>query len=408
MAWFSCLYSTAAILFPTTNKLFPEMATQSSSEPHVTGARLRKDRNDFQVHPEPDKSMSNNRFFDTLLGERPLSDELAPLAKFFQRESSARERFGWVLRDSLDELLDGQRTGRWCYQHLSKTERTYLGTAVEINLAKEFEILDGRDLDWRVGGIDLDCKFSKDFGGWEIPVEMYRCADHGEQTGSADRPALLVWMDDDNKHWAAGLIKITDDVLAFKQDGSGKRAYNRDFKRKLSKEGLHHVHWMWGGLQSDLPENLLLHLAPEVRDRIFQQKSGQARLNTLFRETAGHLVTRSTVLTVAQQDDSLKRARDSRLKKHLGKEGFIILGHQEADPTIASVLDLPVPVKGEFVACKVKPVQPSHRGPKVYLLGKWWAKADPSEQVPSPAPERKRFKKADPESIATGTSDISD
>ncbi len=52
--------------------------------------------------------------------------ELTPFVDWFEKEPEARERFRWALRDSLDELLDGQRTGRWAYQHLSKTEKTYL------------------------------------------------------------------------------------------------------------------------------------------------------------------------------------------------------------------------------------------------------------------------------------------
>lgn len=92
--------------------------------------------------------------------------ELRDIAQWFETAPDARDRFRWALRDSLDELLDGQRTGRWAYQHLSKTEKTYLGTAVEVNLTKEFEFTDGDHLDWKIaGGRDIDCKFSKDVGG---------------------------------------------------------------------------------------------------------------------------------------------------------------------------------------------------------------------------------------------------
>ena len=44
-----------------------------------------------------------------------------------------------------------------------------------MNLTKEFEFANGDDLDWQIAGRDVDCKFSKDLGGWEIPMEMYRC-----------------------------------------------------------------------------------------------------------------------------------------------------------------------------------------------------------------------------------------
>ena len=49
-------------------------------------------------------------------------------------------RFAAVLRDTLDQLYDGQHTGRWNYDQLHKTEKTHMGTLVEINLHRRFEI----------------------------------------------------------------------------------------------------------------------------------------------------------------------------------------------------------------------------------------------------------------------------
>src|SRR5258708_35018342 len=39
-----------------------------------------------------------------------------------------------VLRDTLDQLCDGQHSGRWAYEQLHKTEKTHMGALVEINL----------------------------------------------------------------------------------------------------------------------------------------------------------------------------------------------------------------------------------------------------------------------------------
>jgi hypothetical protein len=328
------------------------------------------------------------------------SFDVEHFAGWFLGQPEARERFRWALRDSLDELLDGQRTGRWCYQHLTKTEKTYLGTAVEINFTREFDLPDGELLDWNLERKDLDCKFSKDFGGWEIPMEMYRCADHGEQSGTQDHAAMLLWMDDDNRRWAAGLLRIADSLLRFRKDGT--RQYNRDNKRKISAEGLNQISWLWGGIQHDLPENLLLHMDPEVRARVFASRnSGQQRVNALFREFPDQLISRAAVLTVAQQDDSMKRARDARLPQHLGREGFLVLGHQEADPYIAQLLGLPVPAKGEFVSCRVAPVDRDDSRPKVFLIDRWWAIASPDD-APSEAPPRKHFKRSPPFLLANG------
>ena len=327
-------------------------------------------------------------------------NELVPFMAWFDREPDSRDRFRWALRDSLDELLDGQRTGRWAYQHLSKTEKTYLGTAVEVNLTKEFEFLNGVDLDWQISGIDIDCKFSKDLGSWEIPMEMYLCADHGDRQGSANHPALVTWLNDDTSQWAAGLVAITDERLRWRQTkGTGAlvRAYNRDNKRTLAVGSAADVLWLWGGLQTDLPRNTLLHLDPSDRDRILSDgSSGQNRIDQLFREVQGRIIGRRTVLTVGQQDDAPKRARDSR--RNLRHEGIIVLGHQESHPAIAAALQIPVPVKGEWISVRVVLVDELDVRPSFSLRGQHWAIALPDERVVSaPVLPRGRL---EPQSLA--------
>jgi hypothetical protein len=332
-------------------------------------------------HPAPDRAMSKTSSatfpFPRVAAKEP-PDDLRPYAEWFYGQREARERFRWVLRDSLDELMDGQRTGRWCYQHLNKTEKTYLGTAVEVNLTKEFSIAEGVDLDWRVAGADLDCKFSRDLGGWEIPMEMYLCGDHGGQSGKDDHAAMLVWFNDDQLEWAAGLLRVRDDRLRWNRAGTA-RAYNRDNKRKISPDAFYEIFWLWGGVQRDLPTNLLLHLPDDQRRRIFAESSGQKRVNQLFREVRGRIVNRSTVLTVAQQDDSPKRARDARI--HLRAEGIVVLGHQKMHPEIAKRLELTVPVKGEWISVRLAQVEKTDPRPKVWLEDKWWGVARPEDGV---------------------------
>ena len=318
----------------------------------------------------------------------PGAGDLQPLAAFFEAADDGRERFRWTLRDSLDELLDGQRTGRWCYQQLRKTEKTYLGTAIEINLSREFDIEDGIHLDWRVDDVELDCKFSRDIGGWEIPMEMYLCSDHGKQSGRDDYPALLVWMNDDSSEWAAGLLRISDQGLRWKK-GHGARLYNRDNKRKISPESIDEIYWLWGGVQTDLPPNLLLQLPAEWRESILKPaSSGQRRVNDLFRQVQDRLIERAVILTVGQQDDAPKRARDAR--KHLRSDGIIILGHEGPHQQIAASLGLPQPPKGSWISTRVVPVADTmDEEGSFFLDGRWWKKGSELD----PAAEGPRFPK---------------
>lgn len=363
---------------------YPEVSTPVENQSQDSrAAAQRRNRNKFTVYPAPRNPMGTvPRAWNVKQDvEQSVPKDIAEIIEFFECGMRYKDRFRWVLRDTLDELLDGQRTGRWSYQHLTKTEKTYLGTAVEVNLTREFNIDDGGHLDWKVAGLDADCKFSKDVGGWEIPVEMYRCEEHGELQGSDNHPAILVWFDDFTSRWLVGVVRITDENLRWKKVKEGDipvRAYNRDFKRKLNPESLGEIYWLWGGMQDDLPRNLLLHLADEVREKILTSElSGQQRINTLFSEVQQQVINRRVVLTVAQQDDAPKRVRDARPK--LKKRGILILGHQDAHPRIAKKLGFEPPVKGEWISVRIVEVEEADKRNKVAMHGKHWAIANPDD-----------------------------
>lgn len=63
-------------------------------------------------------------------------------------------RTGYAIREALDQIYDGQRTGRWDYTQLMKTEKTHVGTLVEIWLQREFGFDDGDELDYLIAGVD--------------------------------------------------------------------------------------------------------------------------------------------------------------------------------------------------------------------------------------------------------------
>ncbi|WP_301546825.1 NaeI family type II restriction endonuclease [Gordonia sp. X0973] len=359
-----------------------ESATIRSTGVRPDGAK--RARNAFRQYSPPSDPMSTVRWRPT----RPnpvVPGDLKAVAEFFEDAPQGRDRFRWTLRDSLDEALDGQRTGRWCYQHLRKTEKTYLGTAVEINLTREFDIEDGRDLDWRIRELEVDCKFSRDVGGWEIPMEMYVCADHGAQSAKRDQAALLVWMNDDTGEWAAGLLRTSDSRLRWrvkKETGELVRAYNRDNKRRLAEFAMDEIYWLWGGIQRDLPENLILRLSTATREKILREgSSGQERVNDLFRHVQNTLIDRNVVLTVGQQDDAPKRARDAR--HHLRAEGVVILGHERPHQQIAASLGLEPPRKGFWTSSRVTSVPAASARRRFFLDGSWWAPASGRDEIGS-------------------------
>lgn len=252
--------------------------------------------------------------------------ELREVGAAIETVADHRRRFGEVFRQAFDEVLDGQRTGRFDVRGLSKVEKTYIGTKVEIVCQSAFSWPRGERMDFRIAGHEVDCKYSKTTGGWMIPTEAV-----GEL-------CLLLWADDIRSLYSVGLIRPHPELLG---------SPNKDGKRQLNPTGRTRVHWLLH--EAALPGNLLLHLDPDVRRRILANpRSGQARIDELFRSVTGRTVRREVVLAVGRQDDAPKRVRDARI--HLAPEGIVILGHLADDRATARQLRLPEPVKGEWIS----------------------------------------------------------
>ncbi|MFF3592149.1 NaeI family type II restriction endonuclease [Streptomyces sp. NPDC002387] len=290
------------------------------------------------------------------------------------------QRMAGVIRATYDQLLDGRRMGRWDYQDLHKTEKTHMGTLVEINIFKEFELEEGEVADYVIDGIEVDCKYAKSVGGWEVGPELvgYIC--------------LAVTANDVQGTWQAGLVRASEENL--------RTTENRDRKRKLGPAGVDSVHWLWGG-KGKLAPNQLLHMDPVKRDRIMSAKGrikgkdGQARINKLFEEFQGTVVRRVTLETVGHGlEDPLKRARSNGgARDALRSKGILVLGHQDNDPLVARALRLDVPKKGEFISVRVVPApDPRDERPVAEIEDQHWVVAkDDDPPVTAPVIPRKKL-----------------
>src|SRR5690349_20771968 len=85
---------------------------------------------------------------------------LLAVLDWLRRQPRMEQRFGAVLRQSIDEVLDGQRTGRYDLEALESTEKTYLGTKVEIVARSAFELGRGDYMDYSIAGHEVDAKFT--------------------------------------------------------------------------------------------------------------------------------------------------------------------------------------------------------------------------------------------------------
>jgi Restriction endonuclease NaeI len=290
--------------------------------------------------------------------------ELHAVAAAIRKLDPDGSRAAQVLRDTLDQLYDGQRTGRYRWDQLYSTEKKLGGHLVEINIHREFKFGDGNHLNLRIAGVDVDCKYSRTLGAWTIPPEA-----HGHL-------CLVLWAEDNqNPTWCMGLVRITAERL--------NTGGNRDAKATLNEAGRTAITWIFE--DAPLPPNVLLQLDKVKVDRIMALKSGVQKMNELFRVALGMRVGRAVVATVSEQVDYMRRIRyNGGARGYLQPEGIIILGQYQSHVAVARDLGLPLPGPGESVSARITPAQ--RRGPGVAEIGgKLWriAKAD-DPVVPAP------------------------
>jgi hypothetical protein len=272
-------------------------------------------------------------------------------------------RMAKTIRNTLDQLYDGQHTGRYRWDQLHKTEKTHCGTLVEINLQRDFNFTDGIKLDYSIAGHEVDCKYSQTSGSWMIPNE------------ARDELCLVVTASDTASDWSAGVVRMTE--------GNLSPGRNRDAKTTLNGIGRQAIRWLQH--HASLPPNVLLQLPTEVVDAIFAPKSGQQRINELFRRVQGRRISRGVIATVAQQDDYMKRVRgNGGARSHLRDEGIIVLGDYGAHRRIAAKLGIVEPQRGECVSVRLAYAAPGETA-SVEIEGVAWRVAhdvDPVQRAP--------------------------
>ncbi|WP_435092250.1 NaeI family type II restriction endonuclease [Clavibacter michiganensis] len=272
------------------------------------------------------------------------------------------DRIARVFRATFDQLYDGQHTGRYALEHLYKTEKTHFGTLIEINLQREFEFPSGDILDYRIAGHEVDCKFSHS-GAWMLPQESF------------DKVVLTTQADDYTSVWSVGLVRVTDK--------NRRVGLNQDRKSGLSAYGRAQITWLYK--DKPMPPNVLLSLDDATVDRVMSQRSGQARINELFRSATDLRISRNVVATVAQQEDYMKRVRgNGGARSHLQPEGILILsGDYVRQRETATLLGTVEPQPGEFVSVRVRR---SFSPLGALIDGDMWVRCSDDEQPQDPSP----------------------
>ena len=233
-----------------------------------------------------------------------------------------------LLRRSIDEVIDAPRTARLTFNQLEKTEKTYIGTKIEILLRNFLDIPKGI-LDLEVNGVDVDIK-NTTTGNWMIPREAF------------DKACILISSNELTALCSIGLIVCRMEYLT-----SGQ---NRDQKKSISAEGRKHIRWIMK--DQPYPKNFWEQVSLDEIKAIMAGKSGNERLVILFRQMTGLPISRQVVEGIARQKDYMKRLRkNGGARDQLAKEGIALLsGHY--DRVLIKNLGLPECGKDEFISFK--------------------------------------------------------
>lgn len=234
-----------------------------------------------------------------------------------------------MLRDCIDAVIMTAKTGRRAYEELEKTEKTYIGTRVEIELRALLRLKKGR-LDTLILDQDVDIKHTMG-SNWMIPTE------------AVHHPCLLVAADEPRAECYLGLIVARPEYLT-----TGK---NKDSKATISAQGFAHILWLLKA--QPYPANFWRNQPPEVVTRIFQGETGNARMATLFREAAGQIIPRDVVEAVAQQKDFMRRIRSDGghgTRDILARDAIVVLEGRK-DAQLIRALGLPHCGGSEFISC---------------------------------------------------------
>lgn len=232
----------------------------------------------------------------------------------FEREASLETFFGKLIRRAADEVIDGARTGRWSIGQLEKTEKTYIGTKLEILVRQALDLEAAprakrteKRLDLVIGGTPVDVKFSIS-SQWMIPKEAV-----GEL-------CLLVGVNEAKAVFEVGLARCERELLR-----AGK---NQDSKCSFSAEGKKSISWLVSG--GALERNFISTLSPKQREIIFEKgTNAQERIRRLFDLCRRIRIPRYAVEAVAQSKDPTRRLRQDKYNPG-GLGGIVILSGKYA------------------------------------------------------------------------------
>ncbi|MGW7304745.1 NaeI family type II restriction endonuclease [Streptomyces sp. NPDC054835] len=294
--------------------------------------------------------------------------ELLSLARVFNELDPDGRRFAGILRDCLDGALDARNTGRFDVRDLEADEQARIRGDVRAALQDVFPFVRGRTfgLLWQrpQGDVPFDVKFSL-----HGPRETFA-------PNAVGTVALIVYADDLRTTWSAGLVRVRPEHLRPAGERHGLSALTADAHRS----GV-----LWLHRDAPLPENVLLHLAPDARDAVVSRPDGVSRVAELFRRVRFRAVPASALRPLVRETDPARTVRLAGAA--LREDGLLLLTGNPRGRETAETLRLPVPETDEYVCAPLVRRRSEHGArPSVVADGAAWVIAgEDDELAPLPA-----------------------
>jgi len=238
---------------------------------------------------------------------------------------------GQIVRACIDRVIQTPKSGRRFYTDLQNSEKTYIGTAVEVDLRSALGLKHGPTMDLEISGYDVDVKFTHD-ASWMIPPE------------ARNKALLLITVNDRTAIFSFGLFIAKDAYLNL--------GMNRDAKTTIKAE--HRANIFWLAKDAPYPKNFWLTVTPEVIKKVSSGRDGNTRMITLFREVQDRPIARNVIGDVAMQVDPTRRIRaDKRrgTRNVLELDGIYVFS---GNSPLLQELALPATGRSEWIAHKMK------------------------------------------------------
>lgn len=249
------------------------------------------------------------------------------LLRAFGGQAGLEQWLGESIRKAVDFVVDTAESGRKLISELEKTEKTYLGTRMEILVRRRLGVPRGRILDLLVDGEEVDVKFTLG-GTWMIPRE------------ARGRMLLLLAADEVRSRCWMGLVVANPPYL--------RAGENQDLKTSLSAAGWAHIRWL---VRNCAYEPAFWRSVPQhVINQVFDPTlaGGTARLDRLFELLPRKPIPRQVIADVTQQLDFTRRVRENGGARDLSGKRFVILSDKANDAV--QNLGLPPLPKGAYMS----------------------------------------------------------